>query len=436
MQLISIISGLFQLKSYIFLPLFLLAMCTVMRMHPKKALPCCVWVGTGLLGVSCVSTLLSDTLAPLVVQVQQHWHLQYQALDIGSAPASITAFSLPFAPLLLPLLLGINLILVRKQWVQTLHIDLFNYWFYLITAGFAYQVSGSLATAILAALAHSVITLLLADYSAEQVCSFTGMNNISVPHGFAAATIPLLLGLNRLFMRILPKKHTRKVGRIAGIWNNPACIGLLFGAAFALLAGCGFAELLQVAMKTAAMMVLFPEMLHFLIDGLLPISNHASVFFTSRLKLKNVRIGIGSSLLAANQDVLRLGFCMIPVLLLLSVCLPGNTTLPLGELPFAAYYVCYGAVLIKGTGGHRFLACAFMMPIVLWIASWAAPYFTQLCAGTGVELGVKGQLITTLALGNRFLLFFTVLSRFHLFGDFCILLIMSFPIYRRSRERV
>lgn len=167
------------------------------------------------------------TLAPLVVQVQQHWHLQYQALDIGSAPASITAFSLPFAPLLLPLLLGINLILVRKQWVQTLHIDLFNYWFYLITAGFAYQVSGSLATAILAALAHSVITLLLADYSAEQVCSFTGMNNISVPHGFAAATIPLLLGLNRLFMRILPKKHTRKVGRIAGIWNNPACIGLL-----------------------------------------------------------------------------------------------------------------------------------------------------------------------------------------------------------------
>ena len=36
---------------------------------------------------------------------------------------------------------------------------------------------------------------------------------------------------------------------------------------------------------------------------------------------------------------------MIPVFLIVAAILPGNTTLPLGELPFAAFYVCFATIV-------------------------------------------------------------------------------------------
>lgn len=56
------------------------------------------------------------------------------------------------------------------------------------------------------------------------------------------------------------------------------------------------------------------------------------------------------------------------------------------------------------------MSSLIFLPIVLYISSWAAPLFTQLTKGAGMDLVAKGQFATTTALGNLFILIPTLLA--------------------------
>ena len=85
--------------------------------------------------------------------------------------------------------------------------------------------------------------------------------------------------------------------------------------------------------------------------------------------------------------------------------LPGNTTLPLGEVPFAAFYVCFATIVHRGNRKRTIISSLIFIPIVLWISSWAAPLFTELASNAGLSYVQAGQQATTMALGNIAVLF-------------------------------
>ena len=126
---------------------------------------------------------------------------------------------------------------------------------------------------------------------------------------------------------------------------------------------------------------------------------------------------------------ISVGFLMIPVFLIVAAILPGNTTLPLGELPFAAFYVCFATIVHRANKRRTIISSLIFIPIVLWISSWAAPLFTQLASNAGLELVADGQQATTMALGNLFILIPTLLAQIPVLGAIILIVIDVLVIF-------
>lgn len=120
---------------------------------------------------------------------------------------------------------------------------------------------------------------------------------------------------------------------------------------------------------------------------------------------------------------------MIPVFLIVAAILPGNTTLPLGELPFAAFYVCFATIVHRANKRRTIISSLIFIPIVLWVSSWAAPMFTQLAANAGLDLVASGQQATTMALGNLFILIPTLLAEVPVAGAVILVVIDILVIF-------
>ena len=100
---------------------------------------------------------------------------------------------------------------------------------------------------------------------------------------------------------------------------------------------------------------------------------------------RELYIGLDSAVTIGHPVTISVGFLMIPVFMVFAAILPGNTTLPLGEVPFAAFYVCFATIVHRGNRKRTIISSLIFIPIVLWISSWAAPLFTELASNAGLS---------------------------------------------------
>ena len=124
---------------------------------------------------------------------------------------------------------------------------------------------------------------------------------------------------------------------------------------------------------------------------------------------------------------ISVGFLMIPFFMIFAAILPGNITLPLGEVPFAAFYVCFATIVHRANRRRTIMSSLIFLPIVLYISSWAAPLFTQLAQNAGMDLVASGQFATTTALGNLFILIPTLIGSIPNLG-FILLIAMDVAV--------
>lgn len=120
---------------------------------------------------------------------------------------------------------------------------------------------------------------------------------------------------------------------------------------------------------------------------------------------------------------------MIPIFMILAAVLPGNRTLPLGEVPFAAFYVCFATIVHRANKRRTFVSGILFIPLVLWISTWAAPLFNQMSIKQGLDLVSQNQQATTMALGNLFIFIPTKLASMKVIGIALLLGIDAVALY-------
>ena len=74
--------------------------------------------------------------------------------------------------------------------------------YYSITAGFVYVITGNFWLGILAGISHAILGLKVADIMARRTQQIIGIEAISIPHGFAAASAPIFLLLDKIYDHI------------------------------------------------------------------------------------------------------------------------------------------------------------------------------------------------------------------------------------------
>ena len=430
---LDIIQYIVDLGSYVFVPILMCIIGLIFGLKPSKAIKAGVTVGIGLIGVSIVSTLTADSLSPVINEMVKVLNLNLTAIDVGGSPAAAVGFGSLLGAALIIVILITNIVLVALKLTKTVNVDIYNFWYFAITAGFVQLLTGSYWLAILAGVTHAILGLKVADVMAHRTQEIIGIDAISIPHGFAAASAPLFMLLDKVYDRIPYLKHRKEseeesgehgIGKVIGsVLGQPIYLGLIMGLLFGVVAGYDFKGIADVTMKTAAIMMLFPTMVKMIVNGLIPISNQAKKFFTTHFKDRELYIGLDSAVTIGHPVTISVGFLMIPGFMVFAAILPGNTTLPLGEIPFAAFYVGFATIVHRGNRKRTIISSLIFIPIVLWISSWAAPLFTELASNAGLSYVQAGQQATTMALGNMFIWLPTVLAQTPVIGAGILIII-------------
>lgn len=431
----DVISYIVDLGSYIFVPMLMCLIGLLFGLKFPKALRAGATVGVGLVGVSIVSTLTSQSLGPVINEMVKVLNLNLTAIDVGGSPAAAVGFGGLLGASLIVIIIFVNIVMVALKLTNTVNVDVYNFWYFAITAGFVQILTGSFWLAILAGVTHAILGLKVADIMAHRTQQIIGIEAIAIPHGFAAASAPLFLLLDKVYDHIPFLAHrkmeeeyeeeTKKgIGHYIGaIFGERIYLGLIMGMFFGIVAGYDFKGIADVTIKTAALMELFPTMVKMLVNGLIPISNQAKQFFTKHFADRELYIGLDSAVTIGHPVTISVGFLMIPVFMIVAAVLPGNTTLPLGEVPFAAFYVCFATIVHRANRRRTIVSSLIFIPIVLWISSWAAPMFTELAHNANLTLVAQNQQATTMALGNLFILIPTLLAGIPVVGAIALIVI-------------
>lgn len=362
-----------------------------------KALKSGLLVGVGFVGLSVITGLLTDSLGEPLKKVTEIYGLSLGIFDMGWPAAASVAYNTSVGAFIIPVCLAVNIVMLLTKTTKTVNIDLWNYWHFAFIGAVVYFASDNIWWGFFAAVICYIITLIMADLTADKFQKYyDGMDGISIPQPFCQGFVPFALVINKILDKIpgFDKLNIDAEGmkKKFGIMGEPLFLGVIVGCAIGALACKDSKELvnnipsiLGLGIKMGAVMELIPRITSLFIEGLKPISDATRELIARKFKNSaGLNIGMSPALVIGHPTTLVVSLLLIPVVLFLSVILPGNQFLPLASL--AGMFYLFPAVLpiTKGNVLKTFIVGLVALIVGLYFVTNLAPYFTT--AATDVSL--------------------------------------------------
>ena len=394
----------------------------------SRALKSGLLVGVGFVGLGVVTALLTSNLGPALKGMTDLYHLNLPFFDLGWPAAAAVAYSTAVGAFIIPVCLGVNVVLLVVGATRTINIDLWNYWHFAFIGAMVYFATDSLAWAFYAAIVLYVITLCMADFTAKGFQAFyKDAEGLSIPQPFCQSFTPFAVAIGWLLDRIpgFDKLSIDAEGmkRKFGLFGEPLFLGVVIGCGIATLR-CGSCQevvdsvpaILKLGVTVGAVMELIPRITALFIEGLKPISQAVQDRLTrgrgqgSRSTMEvdssavqpstsnlqpSFSIGMSPALVIGHPTTLVVSILLIPVILFLSVFLPGNKFLPLASLAGMFYLFPCVLPITKGNVPKTFIIGLVALVCGLFFVTNLTPAFTKAiqaanCDGIAVPAGFEG----------------------------------------------
>jgi len=232
-QLSALIDAFFEFKAYIMLPFFIIIIGLIIRMKIGALLKAALQLGTGFAGVFIVFSFFVDNIRPAVEQIIRVRGLDFPVLDVGWPPLAAITWSSPLAPLSIPFIILINVIMIALKQTRTIYIDIWNYWHLALIGAILFAVNSSFILAFAAIALLTVYTIKTADWSAPYVKEQMGLEGVTISPVSVVGLLPFAELMNWIFDRIPGVKkwnfnpHSGE-SRWMGL-ADPVVIGFLMG---------------------------------------------------------------------------------------------------------------------------------------------------------------------------------------------------------------
>lgn len=402
-MILNLLQSFVDLGAIVVLPIIIFIFGLLLGTSPKKSFIAGLTVGIGFVGLNLIVDLLSNSLGTAAQAMVERFGLSLHTVDVGWPAASAISYGTLLGSLAIPLGIGVNLILLFLGWTKTLMVDMWNFWHAAFIGSLVYAVTNSFALGLYAMIVYQVMIYLFADIIAPTINKFYGFPNVTFPHGTSAPGFFIALPLNWFFDHIPGfnriKADPETIQKKFGIFGESTVMGLIIGVVIGILAGYDAQGVLQLGVKTASVMLLMPRMVSILMEGLAPISEAANGFVQKRFPGREVNIGMDSALSVGHPAVLSSSLILVPITILLAVILPGNTTLPFGDLATIPFVVCLMAAVFGGNIIRTVVGGAIYLISILYITSWVAPLVTSAAKSAKFDLAGNSQ-ITAMAEGG------------------------------------
>ena len=415
-----------------------LGMCVGVR--PGPALKSGLLVGAGFTGLGVVTGLLASSLGPALKGMTDLYGLDLPYFDLGWPAAASVAYSCAVGAFIIPVCAGVNAAMLALGVTRTINIDLWNYWHFAFIGAMVFFATGSLAWAFYAAIVLYVITLCMADFTAKRFQEYYGgVEGISIPQPFCQSFTPFAIAVGWLCDRIpgFSKLDIDAEGmkRRFGLLGEPIFLGFAIGCGIGALK-CGswkslvdsIPSILKLGVTVGAVMELIPRITGLFIEGLKPICNAVQEKLATRVsKLSpaaaacgsasaaggsavgagaagvggagasaaRFNIGMSPALVIGHPTTLVVSILLIPVILFLSVAMPGNKFLPLASLAGMFYLFPCVLPITKGNVPKTFVVGLVALVCGLLFVTNLTPAFTKAiaaanCDGIAVPPGFEG----------------------------------------------
>lgn len=392
----EVINYILDLGPEVFLPLVMIIVGLIVRMKFPTAFSSGLTLGLAFLGMNVVIGFLFDTVGPAAEAFVENTGLQLKALDLGWPPNAAIAWAWPYAFLMFPVQIIINLVMLALNKTNCLNLDLWNVWNKIFTAVIVAGITNNLAMGFIVAAIEVILELKNADLTQKQIQRMTGIPGIALPHAMALTAV-VLAPLNRLLDFIPGIKNldidAESLKEKLGIFGENHVVGFIIGILIALFARYDLKSTLALGVQAATALTLFPMVSTLFMKALAPISEAAGEFMKKRFPGKELYIGLDWPFLAGHAEVWVTCILLVPVTLLMAVALPGNATLPFGGI----LNICFAAtaLIVCNRNLVRMLILGVIAtPLYLYVATAFAPHITNLARQVGTIDLPANQMIT------------------------------------------
>ena len=378
----QVFSYIISLGASVMMPILFTIIGLCIGMKFGKALKSGLFVGVGFIGLNVVTKLLTDNFTAPLEGISDLYHLALQVFDMGWPAAAAVAYNTAVGALIIPILLGVNFLLLITKCTRTVNIDLWNYWHFAFIGAVAYFVMDqSLAWGYFAAIVCYVVTLVMADLTAEKFQQHYDLPGISIPQPFCQSFTVFAVAINK-GLDLIPGFSKLDVDaeglkKKFGVLGEPLVLGVIVGALIGIAAQLDIKKILALGVTMGAVMELIPRITSLFIDGLKPIAEKTQEVVKRKFSGKQVYIGMSPALVIGHPTTLVCSVILIPVILVVAVVLPGNQFLPLASLAGMFYLFPMILPYTKGNVVKSLVIGFVALVLGLYFVTDMAPAFTQ-----------------------------------------------------------
>ena len=442
MEILSnVVNYLLGLGAAIFVPIIIIVAGLIVGMKVKDAVSSGLTLGVAFTGMTMLISFMTGAISPAAEAMLDTVGISLPIVDGGWTTMSTISWSWPYAFLMFPLMIGINVLMLIINQTNTFNADLWNVWGKIFTAVAVVGITGSVPLAFVVAAVQIVFELKSADMHQYRIETLSGIPGVTCTHKmvFLAAVFYPIDKLLRKIPALNKDFDAEALKDKVGIFAENHVLGFILGCLFGVLARYSVAETLTLAIQAATALTLFPVITKYFMQALAPISEAVSAFMNKRFEGRTLLVGLDWPFMGGSNEIWLAVIYSVPVTLVFSMFLPGNEILPFAGIINIALAV--PAFLVTGGNLLRMIIlCTIGSPIFLWVGTAFAPFMTDLANTTGAIQLEAGKMISNSSIdGPVFTYAFSHVFKF-LEGNYIPLIIfvawvVSFVFYSRDLRK-
>ena len=282
-----VIKWILGLGAAIFVPIIIIIAGLIVGMKIKDAISAGITLGVAFTGMSMLIGFMSDAIGPAAKAMLTHTGINLPIVDGGWTTLSAIAWSWPYAFLMFPLMIGLNIVMLIINKTKTFNADLWNVWGKIFTGVAVAAVSkpyfgtaASIALAFIVAGIQIIFELKMADMYQYRIEKLSGIPGVTCTHkmGFTSifmfpidCVLKKIPALNKRFDAAALKDKI-------GIFAESHVLGFILGIIFGILAKYKVAAILTLGIQASCALTLFPVISKYFMMALEPISSAISAF--------------------------------------------------------------------------------------------------------------------------------------------------------------
>ncbi len=392
----SIFNSIISMGAIVMMPIIFFILGLIFKVGVGKSFKAGMTVGIGFTGINMVVSLLLESLGPAAEDMVNRFGLELNVIDVGWATGAAIGWASPLIPFIVLGAILLNLVLLLINKTKIINIDIFNYWLISLVGTIAYNITNSMVIGVVVALLLYLISFIIGDLTAKPIQEMYKIKGVAFVHATCGIYVPIGILVNKIVESIPGVKNIQldpeRISNTLGILGEPVSLATILGIGLGFLAGWPVTEILPLAVKVAAVMVLLPKMVEVTVEGVMIIRNSAEDYMKKLFPGREFYFGMDTALLIGEPSIIATALLLIPTALLLAMILPGNRMLPFTDLASIVFVISMVAPFCKRNMFRIYLTGIVILIISLYASSSLSQYYTQAAEIANVSVaGASGQ---------------------------------------------